>query len=215
MADWRPDLLIIDGDFFDFYYMSRFAEHDVAFDKADALSTDYRRGREELDFFLSVCGKVMFREGNHEFRLQKRREKYPELWSLLEIDKQLELADRGIEYSSELDEPIQLGPQLAVTHGWYYNKYHTNKTLIEYGGSVIYGHVHHHQLDSRYVKADKRVITVFSNPCLTDVDPEFFKGRPTRHTNGFTTLYMDRSGFFYPTIIQMNDNSFIFEGRRY
>lgn len=213
-SDFKPDITMILGDFLDLYYLSSFAEHDMEFDQSDALITDYKRMEQQLDFFQWISGRVMFRQGNHEHRLEREAQKRPRYKSILDLEKMLNLERRGIAYTREVDDPVRIG-KLNLTHGWYHNKYHTNKSLDEYGGNILYGHVHHFQSQTKRLKAYDEIIGAWSNGCLTDLSPEYVKGKPTRHNNGFTVVYFDDDGNFtlYPVI--MAHNRFIFGGKQY
>jgi len=211
MADWKPDEIMILGDWFDFYYISRFGEMDLAFDREDALEIDYARARTEVGHMQEIAAKIRFREGNHERRLRKAQERYPEFKTALDLPQHL---PGDVSYTQESYDPINIG-ELSLTHGWYCNQYHAAKHLREYGGNIVYGHVHHFQSDLKLVKASHETIGAWSNACLTDLEPDWVRGRPTRHNNGFTNVYLNRDGTFNLYQVAIINNQFIWEGKKY
>lgn len=155
-AQWEPDEVIIAGDWVDF--------KDVSSWKNDPNRLSFKEEIDQCKRSLSILRsrfpsqKIVYIEGNHEFRLTRYLwSKAPELSQLPELipSSLLSLQDFGIEYVSNVSlmnaglEPYSIG-KLYVLHGhevpmaWggvnlartMYLKTHVN---------VIFGHYHQSQ----------------------------------------------------------------------
>lgn len=202
VKDLKPDFIIIGGDMLDLPYLMKSKQVNVDVQAKGNWEADVQIANKELDYWQKYSPEVQFRQGNHEFRLEAAAEEMPRMADSLDLAQRLRFKERGIRYSREVDKPIRLG-KLSVTHGWYWNIHHTKKTLMEYGGSVVYFHVHKFQSFSKVLQATSYEIQAWSIGCLCDKQPAYVRGRPTGHQNGFGIVNVSDSGNFnlYPVNI--------------
>jgi len=200
--DFKPDFVVIGGDLLDLPYFSRFDRDNIEIQAKGNWENDVCLANRELDFWSNRAETVYFRQGNHERRLEVAAGEMPKVADSLDLATRLSFKDRQVRYTREVDRPIKLG-KLSVTHGWYYNIHHAKKTLTEYGGSIVYFHVHKFQSFSKVLQATSLEIQAWSIGCLCDKQPEYVRGRPTGHQNGFGIVNVSDSGNFnlYPVNI--------------
>lgn len=150
----RPNEVIIMGDFLEMNAMNLHGNR-----MFEAFEDEMKAGRLALDQ-LKHCApmaRITFLEGNHETRVTRWCEKNaPQLLETLNIPKQLGLAERGIQWVNELEQPIRRG-SLKILHG---HQLSTSKTFglpmyftrrmaeryAEAGCTIVCGHTHKSQV---------------------------------------------------------------------
>ncbi len=141
----EPDLIVLLGDLLDCYAVSRYDKDprrigslQEEFDQGLAFLRRLRENHPEAE--------IVYKEGNHEERLQKFLwSKAPALASLrcMELSEQLELEDLGIQYIKAA-ERYSLGA-LTVTHGHVVRTGSGNSArgeMTKRASSGISGHTH-------------------------------------------------------------------------
>lgn len=146
IEEYRPTLLVLNGDMVDFYALSRF-------DKMPARVLELQ---EELD--ATVAGvlrplaraagdaRKVYVTGNHEERLIRYVNAHPEISSLrsLMLSSLLRFDDLGIDH---VDYAVEVNGNVLVTHGrtvrkWAGRSVQGEMEKARFGISVVMGHVH-------------------------------------------------------------------------
>lgn len=196
VLDIKPEVLVFMGDMGEFESMSSWNKKAPLKAEGKRYWSDVWAVSDELQLYRHYLPdtRMIYLCGNHEQRVQWYVEKNPEMEGFIDLPTDLGLVDLGIEWV-RFNDYIDIG-ELAWTHGWYWNKYHANKTLIEFGGNVIYGHVHHFQMECRNLHFGKKQHIAQSLGCLTHRYPSWKGGKPTRFQNGFGTVEYREDGTF-------------------
>lgn len=142
----------------------------------------------------------LFIKGNHEDRIDRYLDENPQMQGLINHDKLLKLNERkwlAIDYKDDYyihgtaftHAPIHNGGQ-AIS-----GKYVCAKALDLYSKSVIFGHTHRLQIDSRRSKGDNLRIAMTSG-CFFDIDPQYAKGSPKEYWKGIHRIVHTNDGQF-------------------
>lgn len=212
--DFRPDFVVHLGDFLELAYFSKYDEYNIEVQSKGSWENDVDLVNREIDYWTSVGGDFYFLQGNHDERTERIAQQTPKFAETLDYPRRFHLRDRKVPYFRQVDGPLRLG-KLALVHGWYYNIHHTKKTLLEYGGSIVYGHVHGFQTYAKVLQATGSEIQAWSIGCLTDKQPEYRKGRPTGHQNGFGVLSLGQKGSFTFLPVNITKHGFIWDRHEY
>lgn len=215
---WKPDEIVLLGDFFDFAVISKYAEGKPGELFANgiqySITKDKRLAEREIDSLLKLTKTLTYLEGNHDRRIADYGKKHPEISELVAVPELLDLKSRRVQYVKEMDQPYRLG-DLSLIHGWFFNKYPAAKTLDDFGGSITFGHTHTMQMHTKTLKATGQELVAYNLGCLTDKNPGYGNGRPNRHVNGFGIAYLEKDGQFSLYPIHITNNQFIYGGRKW
>ena len=90
LTDWKPDVIVLGGDIFDFYAISRFNKNPA---RRQTLQEEIDSAKWFIEEVDAIAKKVVFLEGNHEVRLRRTIADQPSLYKLraLELPKVLGL----------------------------------------------------------------------------------------------------------------------------
>src|SRR3990167_1684631 len=119
IRDFKPHELIILGDFVDNYSISSHNKGKPGLVIGHDIAQEYHACNKLLDTIQEIHrGKIVFLEGNHEFRSVRKAQENPELKDILDIPKTLRLAEREIKYIEcySKGEVYRLG-KAVFTHG--------------------------------------------------------------------------------------------------
>ena len=140
MADFKPDITIILGDFQDNYTVSKFS-------KDPARKSSLKWEIDETNTVLDTVDKIgskkkIYIAGNHEYRLDKYiHDKAPELHGIIDTEQALRLKERGwifIPYRKD----YKLG-KVYLTHDVNSSgRNAAHKVIDTYMHSAITGHSH-------------------------------------------------------------------------
>ena len=122
-----------------------------------------------------------------------------------DIRKRLKLEERGIplvDYNNWLD----IG-NIAMTHGMFHGSTHLKKHYDACTKSVIYGHMHQHEIKSFFHRGDAK--KAWSLPCMCDLNPDYVKNRDMNWTNGYAVMAMKPNGNFNMHVHEVWDNELI------
>jgi hypothetical protein len=148
-------------------------------------------------------------EGNHDDWENQLTDEQPELRGTIERRIRLGLDKRRWQYVSA-GHLIKLG-KLTVIHGETLTGMgnqvpgrHSTKALLAYSSSVLYGHIHSPQSDSRiapFAQKDKHM--AWCSPILGATNPAYLRNKPTAWVNGFTLVELRENGDFnvYPVVV--------------
>ena len=214
--DWKPDIVVDMGDFFEFEYLGSFAKNKLKSIEGKRFNKDFDLGNYELDFWQGVTPEYIQIEGNHDERLVRLIETDPTFDGLINFDLKLHLKARGIPFYPMDGKPLMIG-KLVVLHGYWATKYPARRHLEKYKHSGLCGHVHRFDTASEAMPVFEEEIQWWSIGCLCSKAPDWRKGAPTGWQNGAAVAYLDEiTGRFnlYPINITKYID-FIFEGTRW
>lgn len=139
----KPHHLVVIGDLADFYTVSSHSKDPNRALKLDEELKGVKKGLDELDALKATEKK--FIAGNHEDRLTRYlQDKAPELFSMVNIPKLLELEERGWDYTPYKDD-TKVG-RVNFTHDVAAaGRNAVFKALDTYQHSVVTGHTHRMQ----------------------------------------------------------------------
>lgn len=185
------DELIQLGDFVDLDVVSRFVIDKPRLIEGRSLSDDYEMANRLLDRILSAvrkknpaCKATML-EGNHEYRIERWLDRFPQLRGMLEVHSALRLEERQVGWvRADSKGEVYRVRQATFIHGWYYNIFHAKKHLENFEGDIWYGHVHDSN-EHTAVGYGSRKRRGGSLGCLCSLDLDYTQGRPTKWQHGF------------------------------
>ncbi len=220
----RPDLLVYVGDVVDFKSVARFL--DTSWDEAKTTA-DYeiRSADEVLNQFDKAMPKktrVVFLEGNHDRRLElffiQHAAKLGRDFRGGNIRDQLGLVKRGYEYiptSQQPYKPVHVS-KIGFLHGWYTNKYHAAKTVMDGGQCIMYGHTHDFQVFTGLHLDQEAPRIAMSIGCLCNFKQEYLGGKPMNWCHGVGLVYIDqKTGKFWPSFCVIVGGECVIGGKKY
>jgi len=145
--DFKPDQVVINGDFMDLAGISRHADASTA----NRLKGEFAQANDFLDALRKVVGGgsvIDLNGGNHDERFEAFIERdAPQLTGLTSFEAELRLKQRKISFMPYHGDNIRfLSDKLATTHGAAFGSHYTKATLDKYGVSIIVGHAHRPQM---------------------------------------------------------------------
>lgn len=196
LFDYKPDRVIWGGDILEVASISYFVNKVPRLAEGRRYQDDVDHGKEKI---IEIVNKLHnadhdFLLGNHEYRVQRYLEHHPAMIGKMDIVRDLELEEMGMNVIP-FNEVLSIG-KLSFIHGWYYNKFHTSKTLDVFGDNIIYGHVHEHQIHTRNIRAERKPYQAVSVACLSNCNPEYKRGFPTRFQNGLVVVDFNKDGTY-------------------
>ncbi len=222
MRDYKPNVVVINGDLVDFYSISDYNKN-----------IDEFRIQEELDLAnehlekvrkLNPTAKIYFLDGNHERRLQKYLYKHPELHDLevLRIDKLLNFREHKIKYISadydywsKTSGYLELG-DVVIMHGdsrlngastSKYAGYSAKNTMMTIQKSVVMGHVHRMAIVTHYQY--NKMLYGIEHGCLSIKVPQ------ANWQQGFVTFELYDNRLVNPRLHYVFDGKLIEDGKVY
>lgn len=207
----RIDTLIINGDFADFYGVSRWDRNPER--------VGMKRELEIVDAMLSHIRKrfakvrIIYKAGNHEERWNKFVwAKAPEIWDLnpLQLPEILQLKKHGVEWVED-QRPIMLG-KLPILHGHELPKGISSPVNAARGAwmrtkhTVLVGHSHQ---TSGHCEPNMwhDECFVWSTGCLCDLNAEY--ARINRWNHGFAYVETSQNGDFDVTNLRIADGGIV------
>lgn len=196
--DNGADTILLSGDVFDFYAISRW-EKDP---RKRNLGAEIESGRRFLGYLRSEFpdADIIFKEGNHEERWESYlRSKAPELLGLEEFSWQgvYRLNDHGIDHVGDR-RPIKLGKLMDI-HGHEY-RFNISNPVNPARGLFLRGKVHaicghfHQSSQHSEKRLDNHVISTWSTGCLCDLHPDYAPINNWNH--GFVFAEIGQNGEF-------------------
>jgi len=217
--DYDPDELVYMGDQMSLDCISFWNKYKPLLKEGQRLMKDYNMfNKNILEVHENITRSDIrrtFMIGNHENRIQSYVEEHPELEGFLDIEKYLELHDRG--YKVVPFNGVHKIGKLSVIHGYYWNVYHAKKTVDVFEGNVVYAHVHNPQMYAKVSPIDRKGYhTATSLGCLCNIKPDYKKNTPNFWINGFAIVeHLPATGFFNLTPITIIESSFMYNGKYY
>ena len=203
----HPDYLIHVGDVVDFKSISKYLDSSwtEAQTTADFEIDSANKVLDRFDAVMPKHGKTVYLEGNHDRRLElffiQHAAKLGSAFKGISIQDQMGIERRGYKYISTKFQPYRIDEhhKLSFLHGWYTNKYHAAKTVINAGQSVMYGHAHDFQVYT-CIHLDKEAPRIgMSIGCLCQFRQSYLNGMPMNWAHGVGLVYIDKkTGRFWP-----------------
>lgn len=202
---WKPDAVIINGDFGDFYSISKHDKNPTVVQLRDEIDAI----RQGLGWIRGKFpnARIIYKLGNHDEWWERYLcRKAPELLDMncsrLEHVLTADIGDgsgtiEGVEFVKD-QRRIMLG-KLPVLHGHELGKGFASPVNPARGAFIkAYDHIligHHHQYSTHQAKTlmDK-IIATFSCGCLCNLHPEY--ARVNQWAHGFATVEVDKSQAF-------------------
>ena len=176
LKDFRPDILILNGDIFDMPQISSFRKRRKEIMLSTNIQDDIDRGREGLERLLDAAGakEHLYPMGNHEDRWESYLgNKAPELASLRALTMEELLIPKGVKYKSYGDG-YWLNDSLYIYHGLYVGKNNwTDAERLQIGASSITGHRHHQRVS--YFTNRKQTFKNIAQGCLCKLNPPYLR----------------------------------------
>ncbi len=206
---FRPDVTYLLGDFANCTALSPYLKGQYCETTHDEELKIVDR---ELTFIEENSKKVVWLEGNHEFWVPKYEKKNHEIAGSLSFEKNLGLKKRGIEWVPH-NVPYKVG-HLYLLHGMYIQEYHAKRHLMKFGCSVVYGHTH---ISQQYTNNQvmQRTHKAWGLGCLCNKKPDYLKGAEGSWNHEFAKLYVASNGEFNLYPIDVVNNRFYIDGKRY
>lgn len=211
---FKPDHVIILGDFADFYAVS---SHSKNPERALKLKDEIDQVKEALNQIKQLGAKNnQYVSGNHEDRLERYlRDKAPELFNFISIPKILGLKEKGFNYTP-YKQSYKIG-KLNVTHdtGNCGRNAH-QKALDTFQHNIIIGHTHRlGYLVEGNANGERHVSAMFG--WLGNVEEIDYMHRVKAvkdWTLGFGVGYLDtKTGVVYVTPVPIIKNTCLIEGK--
>lgn len=219
IVDYDPDEIVYMGDQLSLDCISGWNRNKPLLKEGQRLIRDFNNfNKDVLELHERITRpdiRKTFFIGNHEQRLQWYIEAHPELEEMIELDRNLNLQERGYRIIP-FNGIYKIG-KLSVIHGYYWNKFHAAKTLEAFEGNVVYSHVHNPQMYAKVSPVDRKGYhTATSLPCLCNIKPDYKKNAPNFWINGFGVVeHLPATGYFNIYMIIIIDGSFMWNGRYY
>jgi predicted phosphodiesterase len=191
----KPDVIYLNGDFFDFHKISKYATDP----RKRSLAHELEAGRQLLNILQKFNARIVFKIGNHDARYQHYlMQKAPELLGLPEFELQnlLSFRERGIDLVESMQ--IAKAGSLNIIHGHefvqsVFNPVNTARGLfLRAKTSALQGH--NHQV-SEHTEPDMNgnITTTWSVGCLSELHPEYMP--LNRWAHGFAMVDVDGKDF--------------------
>lgn len=199
----RPDGVCFLGDLIDCAAFSSHARKSLAEEVAESFRES------ELDPARDLMrsmrrpprgrgSRIVFVEGNHENRVERWALANPANRSAFDtIGPHAYWQGAYDEYHPWMDKlsHAKLAPDLWGIHGFSCAKNAATKHLeICTSFSVVHGHTHRNQSDTRRDPSDGRVLKAWSPGCLAALQPQYHGASPTGWSHGVSLVYVGQSG---------------------
>lgn len=194
--DTKPNIILLGGDWMEMGSLSAWDRRRRYLMEGRRYDLEIAQGQKQLIRLRKVCpeARIIFFEGNHEYRLPRYLEEHSEMVGKLNIRADLGLNDMGIEWVP-FNQVIKIG-KLNFLHGLFYNIYFARSTLQSIGESCLFGHSHKSQTYVQRLHNDKTPNIAQGVGCLCTIDPQWKRGMPTNFVNSFAIVEFRDKGFF-------------------
>ena len=216
MAAYRWDGYLNLGDFLDFNELGSYSRGKPGAVKENVAST-FAAGNKILDRHCLILRKgnklvrIVLFQGNHDFRAVSYGQEFPHLKEMLDVEKNLRLKERGIEWVrswERKDKLFKLG-HAHFMHGHYINKHHAMKMVEHYGVSIYYGHKHDVMLHPKVTWGNGKTLEGGSLGCLCLYNQIYLKGAPTSWQQAVSTLFLQPNGNYNLYISRIFNHRFV------
>ena len=193
----RVDSVLLNGDIFDFYRLSKFSQDPMQI----SLKEELKVGEEFLIAMLKALprAKFYFKVGNHEERLRSYlKMRAPELFGLpyFDFSEFLQLRSKGIGLID--DNRIVMSGKLPVLHGHEIRlgagSVNPARALyLKFKTSAVTSHLHQTS-DHTETSGLGKIISTHSIGCLSELHPKYAPINKWNH--GFAINYVSDGGSY-------------------
>lgn len=218
--DFRPDVVVLGGDMHDFDVVSHWIANQSLSLDGKSIQKCYSELRsvvlDPLKTAIPKACKMIYLKGNHEDWLDQAIDLNRNGRGYWELENNIDQVRYNLSFV-----PVNLGwepcDNLVYIHGIYTTVYHARATVQAYHKSVIYGHVHDHQVYTQVSPVDsEHFYKATSAGCLCNLNPHYAHNRPSRWIHGFNFCYVnEKTGQFHDTQVIIVRNSFWANGKFY
>lgn len=197
LKSWKPDCILLNGDIIDCYMISDFVK--------DVRKPNFKKETDILRSFVIQLRKtwpkirIVYKEGNHENRYEKRiLQRVPEFidLELFNFESVIGAKELGIEFVKN-KRVIQIG-KLNVIHG--HELPHgiaapvnpARGFFLKTKANVLGGH-HHQSSDHSESDLNGNIVGAWSTGCLCDLHPDYMP--INKWNSGFATVENDGNNF--------------------
>lgn len=194
ISNEKPDAILLNGDFIDFYGLSRFMKDP----RKRSVAHELQSAREVLDILATFGAKIYFKLGNHEERYEHfLMQKAPELLGIqqFELRHLLGLDEKGIDLIG--DKRIIKANDLNIVHGHEFGQSIFSPVNVARGlflrGKVTAMQGHNHSV-SEHTESDMNgnIVTTWSLGCLCELNPAYLPINKWSH--GFAIVDLHDNG---------------------
>lgn len=204
IKDFKPNWVVFGGDSLDLDMISSFNTFKLRTREGKRLIKDYEDFQVQIlnriESILPKTCKKFFMIGNHEYRIDRLLEKHPEYEGLIEVQRHLKLENWTV---IPFNDTFQIG-DMWFAHGWYWNKYYSEKTLRVIQKMMFVGHVHTPQVHTAISPAYTLPKQCVGVGCLCNKNPAYLEDKPNAWVHQFLFWYMFDDGtftYYTPTIV--------------
>jgi len=194
ISNEKPDAILLNGDFIEFYGLSRFMKDP----RKRSVAHELQSAREVLDILATFGAKIYFKLGNHEERYEHfLMQKAPELLGIqqFELRHLLGLDEKGIDLIG--DKRIIKANDLNIVHGHEFGQSIFSPVNVARGlflrGKVTAMQGHNHSV-SEHTESDMNgnIVTTWSLGCLCELNPAYLPINKWSH--GFAIVDLHDNG---------------------
>lgn len=213
--DFKPDHVVILGDFVDFYSVSNYSKDP---NRVSLLEEEVEATKEALGRVKALKAKNnVFIAGNHEDRLERYlKDKAPELFNYVTIPKVLELKENGFKYVP-YKHSYKLG-KLYFTHDvGNAGRFAHYKALDTFQHNIITGHTHRLGYAIEGNAEGERHVTAMLGWLgdVSAIDYMHIVKAKKDWSLGFGVAYMEPNGNAHVVPVPIVDNKCVVEGKLY
>jgi predicted phosphodiesterase len=224
----KPDEVIVLGDWLDCEQFSSHGVQSMTELRAHRFIEDeVDPCRRVLDKLQKNNNRLVYVEGNHEQRIERWAASWggrlgPDFYKLM-APRRLLGDDRKnfvwvpyADYLShyEVTPALKNSTALWAVHGWSHSKQaaaaHLSKAISV---SVVYGHTHRMQVETRRDPATGKILKSWSPGCLSKLQPLYRANNPTEWTHGFSLIYVGKNSWTDYNISIVNGKCVLPNGR--
>ena len=210
----KPSRVVIIGDFFDFYAVSKFAKSPL---RRQDLKSEVDAGKALLQALVKAGhDELIYCEGNHEYRLERYLcERAPELYGLVAAKSLLldGIQAKWVPYRQH----IRRGKVLYAHDIGYAGVYAGRHTLNAAGTNIVFGHSHRAGtvFEGTHLGERRFSMNVGWAGDLNEVD-YIHKVRTKDWQHGFGIVTEDtRTGLAWPQFVPVIRGACVVDGRGY
>jgi predicted phosphodiesterase len=216
MADETWDEWLQLGDFLDLSCISHFSRHTPRKVEGHTIHAEYEAGNRVLERHQAIVrernpkAKFTMLEGNHEGRVEKYLDEFPQLRNIIEVETALCLNKRNVKWvkCNSKGDAYKLG-KAYFHHGLYTNEHHAKKMGSNFGGNVFYGHTHSVQEYSKVLWGANKSIVGASLGCLCEYEQDYIGKNPTSWQHAFGVFHFMQDGSFNHYVVRIHDGAFV------
>lgn len=216
LKDFKPDTLIVGGDFLDCGSISHHNKHAKRSVEGLRLLSDADDLRAEVLDKLEALkpSKLVYIVGNHEDWIEDLIEENP-----------------GIEGLVDLKKMLRLDKWQVVPQGGYYNlgkltflhgdqlsggDHVAKAAVVAWERSIRFGHVHTYQTYTKVSPIDEKLArTGIAVPCLCTKGPKYGEGKANRWVQGFNYGFIHADGSYNDYVAIITNGKTCINGKVY